>query len=538
MSPSSRSRLRATLACAAVVATSLTTFVAVPASAGGHSSVVSAMGSLPMQVVPVNSGNVDSLIAQSKTTPVVFNITAPAWCGACQQLDPVIKGMAASAGGKWILAEVDVDKAPAVKGRFNVQAYPTLVPYVGGREATSVSRSVGFPGESGLRTWINKVVAAGGNNRPVNPQPTLNPNPNPVKPMPNPTSVIPTPTLTPKPVQPNPVKPNPGNPDPINQEPVKPQPTLNPEPGGDKPVEPNPGGDKPVEPNPGGGHEGVTVITDKNYDSFIEMSKTKPVVLDFSKDGCDPCAKLAPVLHEKLTADAGKWALGTLDGTAYKDLWAKYDNPWFPTLIVIRDGKEFARHPGYDGNKEEIVKWLDQALFSEEKPHEDPKVMDATTMEHWKLIYSMSKRHPVAIRLHMDDFFGEESDRAALAEMANGDGGKWTLANVPVFSPGGVYFAVMNKTFNFPTTLVFYNGKVHLEPLSGSASKEDMRSWVNTMLSTKYPVDGEEPNKPKPETPEPGTKPEDGNKPGNGEPADGAGPGVETPSPEGPGSRG
>lgn len=430
MSQGNRLRILPTLAAilgASIVAQGATTplVLAQPAAASSQVSAGAQQRQI-MESLTVDAGNVGQIKERSKTTPVIFNVTAPAWCGACQELEPIIQAAAAQSGGSWILATVDADSAPTVAKSFNVNAYPTLIGYAGGQEAASPARNVGNPGKAGLDSFIAALMANGGG--------------------------------TPAPAPPAPAPPQPA--------PTEPKPP--------NPVDPT----TPAKP---------IVITSDNYDEFMKLSHKIPVVLDFSKDGCDPCAKLAPVLEEKLTADSGKWALGTLDGTAYPELWEKYQKPWFPTLITIKNGKEVTRRTGYNGEKDEVISWLNKTLFTDEVPDSDRRVVTPHALEDWTEIYQMSGRHPVAIRLHRDDADGG-TNRGVLEAMAQADGGKWTLANVSLMSPGGIYFSVTHDVRQYPTLLVFYNGTVHLEPFVGQGSEAELRAWVDAMLSHKYPV--------------------------------------------------
>lgn len=424
----------ATVPLASAQPATLTNGAATLAAGAPRSVATGVPGRWVMESLTVDASNVEQIKQRSKTTPVIFNVTAPAWCGACQELEPIIQAAAAQSGGTWVLATVDADKAPTVAKGFNVNAYPTVIGYAGGQETSSPARNVGNPGKAGLDSFIAALVANGGGGQDPAPE------------QPAPTEPVPT--------QPAPTEPKPDDPD---------NPTT------------------PAEP---------IVITSDNYDEFMTLSHKIPVVLDFSKDGCDPCAKLAPVLEEKLTADSGKWALGTLDGTAYPELWEKYQKPWFPTLITIKNGKEVTRRTGYNGEKDEVISWLDKTLFTDEVPDSDRRIVAPHTLDDWAEIYEMSGRHPVAIRLHRDDA-DEGANRDVLEAMAQADGGKWTLANVALISPGGIYFSVTQDVQQYPTLLVFYNGTVHLDPFAGEGTEAELRAWVDAMLSHKYPVEGD-----------------------------------------------
>lgn len=430
---------------------------------------------------------------KAKTHPVLFLVTAPGWCGPCRQLDPKLRSAAKRDGGKWTLVSIDVTDSKTAAFRYiegkigRVEGYPTTA-YVGGGKVVAKNHGGSYEAD------IKKMIAASPSN-PVDPQPTPTAEPTATPTVkPTETPVKPTPTMTPTstPTSTPTVKPT--------ETPVKPDPTMTPT--ATPTATPTPDPDKPGDEKPS---KHIITVTPENYDAVMEMSKKTPVILDFGKEMCGPCDALLPVLKEKVEADGGKWILAKVDGWTYKDIWAKYNNPWFPTLIYISGGEEKARRTGYEGEKAAVHKWIDDCLAGN-FPVTDPAMIDVVERKDWEKMNEISYRHPVAARLNFDKFFrGQDTgNREILKKMAEGDGGKWTLANIDVTSPGGMWFALRNKQWRWPSLSVYYQARVQAnKPFVGKGTEEQLREWVNTMLSTKYP------HNPKPGTGKPKPTPTD-----------------------------
>jgi thioredoxin len=73
-----------------------------------------------------------SVIDTSMTVPVVIDFWAD-WCGPCKQLSPVLERLATAAGGKWVLAKIDLDANPRLGQAFQVQSIPAIFAVVKGQ---------------------------------------------------------------------------------------------------------------------------------------------------------------------------------------------------------------------------------------------------------------------------------------------------------------------------------------------------------------------------------------------------------------------
>ncbi len=82
------------------------------------------------------------------------------------------------------------------------------------------------------------------------------------------------------------------------------------------------------------------VFTDDNFDKeVIEVSKSKPVLVDFFAEWCGPCQMMAPVIDD-LSKDMGdKASVGKLNVDDSRVKASEFGVMSIPTIKIFKDGK-------------------------------------------------------------------------------------------------------------------------------------------------------------------------------------------------------
>lgn len=93
-------------------------------------------------------------VAERSAVPVLVDLWAT-WCAPCRTVSPALEQLARDLAGRIKLVKVDVDGAPGLAQRFEVQAVPTLLLLDDGRV---VSREVGAAPPPRLRAWLEREL--------------------------------------------------------------------------------------------------------------------------------------------------------------------------------------------------------------------------------------------------------------------------------------------------------------------------------------------------------------------------------------------
>jgi len=86
--------------------------------------------------------------------PVLVDFYA-VWCGPCQVQAPILSNVAERFRGRADVVAIDAEKFRKISAKYSIQAYPTVVLFVGGKE---VKRWVGVQDEKAFASALDAVV--------------------------------------------------------------------------------------------------------------------------------------------------------------------------------------------------------------------------------------------------------------------------------------------------------------------------------------------------------------------------------------------
>ena len=101
------------------------------------------------------------------------------------------------------------------------------------------------------------------------------------------------------------------------------------------------------------------VLTKDNFDSTIESSSAKPVLVDFWASWCGPCKMLGPVIEEIEKDYSEKAVVGKVNVDDDVEIAEKFGIMSIPAVFIFKDGKVVEKMIGYR-KKEQISAVLDK----------------------------------------------------------------------------------------------------------------------------------------------------------------------------------
>ncbi|MEU2260921.1 thioredoxin [Streptomyces sp. NPDC019645] len=124
----------------------------VPAAADGRPRCGSCKSPLPWIA---DAGDADFEEVAEKAAPVVLVDLWATWCGPCRTVGPALEQVARELAGGIKLVRVDVDQAPRIAQKFQVQAVPTLILMDRGEV---IARQAGAAPAPALRQWVEQAL--------------------------------------------------------------------------------------------------------------------------------------------------------------------------------------------------------------------------------------------------------------------------------------------------------------------------------------------------------------------------------------------
>jgi thioredoxin 2 len=103
----------------------------------------------------VDAGDDDfAQIAEQASVFVLVDMWAT-WCGPCRMVSPALEQLAREKAGRIKLVTVDIDAAPRLAQRFEIQAVPTLMVL---RHGEVIARQPGAAPVPVLRRWLEEAI--------------------------------------------------------------------------------------------------------------------------------------------------------------------------------------------------------------------------------------------------------------------------------------------------------------------------------------------------------------------------------------------
>jgi thioredoxin 1 len=101
-------------------------------------------------------------------------------------------------------------------------------------------------------------------------------------------------------------------------------------------------------------------LTDTNFDREVGES-SKPVLVDFWAEWCQPCRVLGPTIDALAGEYANRVKIGKVDVDANSNLAKQYSVQSIPTVLLFVDGKVTQRFVGIQ-SRDELANALDQVI--------------------------------------------------------------------------------------------------------------------------------------------------------------------------------
>ncbi len=105
----------------------------------------------------ISEAQFDAEVTQA-SVPVVVDFYAP-WCGPCKALSPILDELAGPLTNQVRFVKINVDEAPVLARRFDIQGVPTIMFFKDGKVVDSL---VGLPSRGALQARLETLAGKSG----------------------------------------------------------------------------------------------------------------------------------------------------------------------------------------------------------------------------------------------------------------------------------------------------------------------------------------------------------------------------------------
>lgn len=102
-------------------------------------------------------------------------------------------------------------------------------------------------------------------------------------------------------------------------------------------------------------------VTDADFENVV-IKASKPVLVDFWAEWCNPCRAIAPILEEIAPAYADKLTILKLNVDESPEIPVKFNVRNIPTLMLFANGSVEATKVGGNLSKSQLAAFLDSHI--------------------------------------------------------------------------------------------------------------------------------------------------------------------------------
>ncbi|GJM13475.1 MAG: hypothetical protein DHS20C12_18780 [Pseudohongiella sp.] len=105
----------------------------------------------------------------------------------------------------------------------------------------------------------------------------------------------------------------------------------------------------------------LQLSSNEQFETLINNSENKPVLVDFHTDWCGPCKMMSPVVEAIAEQYANRLDVVKVDAGQFQDITAKYGVRGIPTLMLFKQGTPTSSKVGAVSLKQ-IEAFVDEQL--------------------------------------------------------------------------------------------------------------------------------------------------------------------------------